>query len=218
LSVYKEQVLDSYSPLTKENGISSNPRYIKRKFPFDSGFPFTRKLPAKVESFLCLPLFLSFLVANLILWLSFHSARVGHQKLSYHLLEWKAFPSSFRNKESKATCDLSSWSNPYFKRKAQIPFSFSRYLLKYLFWKACGNPLFLIFAVTRQDMRKATLSSSGNTTQGEKSTTSWPWKFPGSIFLVRLDVIVIFPCGVKCGMLKIQKRRIWRNPFGLDSL
>lgn len=83
-----------------------------------------------------LPLFLSFLVANFILWLSFRSARVGHQKLSYHLLEWKAFPSSFRNKESKATCDLSSWSNPYFKRKAQIPFSFSRYLLKYLFLKS----------------------------------------------------------------------------------
>nr|AGC78852.1 hypothetical protein [Vicia faba]AGC78913.1 hypothetical protein [Vicia faba] len=75
-------------------------------------------------SLLCLPLFLSFLVANFILWLSFRSARVGHQKLSYHLLEWKAFPSSFRNKESKATCDLSSWSNPYFKRKAQIPFFF----------------------------------------------------------------------------------------------
>ena len=63
-------------------------------------------------SLLCLPLFLSF----------------RESSKSCPIIYWKAFPSSFRNKESKAACDLSSWYNPYFKRKAQIPFPFSRYL------------------------------------------------------------------------------------------
>nr|GLL16980.1 hypothetical protein Itr_chr01CG07670 [Ipomoea trifida]GMC71001.1 hypothetical protein Iba_scaffold61481CG0010 [Ipomoea batatas]GLL21581.1 hypothetical protein Itr_chr03CG05140 [Ipomoea trifida]GMC74673.1 hypothetical protein Iba_scaffold34185CG0010 [Ipomoea batatas]GMD93516.1 hypothetical protein Iba_chr14fCG8200 [Ipomoea batatas] len=65
-------------------------------------------------------------------------------------------------------------------------------------------------------MRKATFSESGNTTQGDKSTTSWPWKFPGSIFIVRLDVI--FPCGVKWDAKDTKvNRRISSYPLTRNS-
>lgn len=92
-------------------------------------------------SFLCLPLFISFLVANFILWLSFCSARVGHK--SCPIIYWSGRP-SHRHSETKRVRPLVTYllgPTPTLRGKHKSPFRLADVSLSICFEKpAVSHP------------------------------------------------------------------------------